>query len=390
MNRLSQTIKAIRDVLLYTLLFLSAISYHPTIIMMSRNAGYESGTILSRYIIILFVAVLILSFGLTLIRDSKLVRTYLVWLSVILVVALFILAFYDNRSMIHELRTYIIVLGSIMIGYNLVLKKRGFVFLVMVFCLTSLFSGIMQVMINNGGFEIADQYSTDAKNSLGAMLSTACFSLFVMGRFFDIKVIRIVFWVLAIATLVVIVTIRARMAFVALVIVGMYYFYLNRRNNNLLIAYGVVSIVVFFGVLIMPDFLINYLDASFTAGTQGDDFTSGRLSTYKEAIAFFINSPFMGNVMNLNKIGWVHNFLLLKLYQYGLFFSWPIIVLYFIILIKTIRQSIKCSPNGWECYAYVCLLIPYLISLTEPTFPFGPGTVNMFNFILLGMADSQS
>lgn len=389
MNRFVQTIKAIRDVLLIVLLFVSAISYHPTIINMSRIAGYESGTIMSRYIILLFGAVLFLSFNLRLVLKSKLIRTYLLWLFIICVVALIVQAFYDNNDMIHDLRSFIIVLGSIIIGYDLKLKRNGFALFVLVFCLTSLFSGIMQVLVNVGGFRITDQYLTDAKNSLGAMLATACFSLIYLYRSSKKSLFKVALFLGWGVTLIVIVTIRARMAIVALTLVGMYYYYLIKRNKNLLIAYLVIFVVVFFGLLFMPSSIVDYLDASFTAGTQGDDFTSGRLSTYLEALSFLATSPLLGNVMKINQIGWVHNYLLWNIYRFGLLFSFPIIVLFFLIFFNSLKQSLKCSPDGRECFAYVCLLIPFLISLAEPTFPFGPGTVTLFNFILLGMAEQK-
>ena len=93
--------------------------------------------------------------------------------------------------------------------------------------------------------------------------------------------------------------------------------------------------------------------------------------------------------MKINQIGWVHNYLLWNIYRFGLLFSFPIIVLFFLIFFNSLKQSLKCSPDGRECFAYVCLLIPFLISLAEPTFPFGPGTVTLFNFILLGMAEQK-
>lgn len=387
MNRIDQTIKAIRDVLLYILLFVTAISYHPTIINMSRIAGYENGTILSRYIILLFGGVFVLSLSLTALRQSKLLRTYLIWLAVIVVAALFIQAFFRNRDMTRELRTFVIVFGSIMIGYDTELKRREFVAFVLVFCLTTLFSGIMQVLVNNGGFRISNQYLTDAKNSLGAMLATACFALIYLYRSFKTPLFRISTLVVALLTLVVMVTIRARMAFVAFVMAGMYYYYLIKRNRNVLLTFILVGVIAFFGILLMPSFVLDYLGASFTAGTQGEDFTSGRLYTYAQAVSYLMESPLLGNILKLNQIGWVHNYLLLKLYDYGILFSWPIIVLYFIILIRAIRQSLKCPAEGRECFSYVCLLIPYMISMAEPTFPFGPGTVTIFNFFLLGMAE---
>jgi hypothetical protein len=119
MNSIERTINVIRDLLLQILLFLTAISYHPTIMRMSRYAGYENGTILSRYIVLLFLVVFFLSFRFNTIRSCKLVRIYLVWFAIIAITALIVQTLYRNRMMVIELRTFMIVFGSIMIGYNI-------------------------------------------------------------------------------------------------------------------------------------------------------------------------------------------------------------------------------------------------------------------------------
>ena len=387
MSKIENTIKAIRDVLLYVLLFLTAISYHPTIIHQSRIAGYDSGTILSRYIVLLFAVVFVLSFGVSIIRKSHLVRVFLAWLAIIIVFSLFVQAFFGNHDMTRELRPLAIVLGSVMIGYDLELEKSKFVFMILVFCLTALFSGVMQVFVNNGGFVIASQYLTDAKNSLGAMLSTSCFLLLYLFQINTRRLSKILLLALVLITFAVLVTIRARMATVALILVAMYYYYLKTRNRSIIITIIVSFVVLFVGLLLMPSSILNYLEASFTAGTQSEDFTSGRMLTYLDAISYLLESPLLGNVLHLNRIGWIHNYPLLKLYQFGLLFSWPIIALYVYIGVHAIRLSRRTHPTSIPCMGGACLLIPYLISMAEPTFPFGPGTVTLINFLLLGVAE---
>ena len=389
MTRIEQTIKAIRDVLLYILLFVTAISYHPTIINMSRIAGYESGTILSRYIIILFGAVFILSLSISIVKKSRFIRNYVIWLLVIFVAALILVAFYRNRIMLHECRAFIIVLGSMMIGYNLQLTRPQFVIIVLMFCLTTLFAGIMQVLVNNGGFRIANQYLTDSKNSLGAMLATSAFSFLYLRRQLNKRLSKSLSLICLLLSLVVIVTIRARMALVAVVMVLLFYYFLATRSRSVLITLLVLGAVTIVGIVLMPGFVLDYLDASFTAGTQGSDFTSGRLYTYGEAISYLIQNPLLGNVNRLNQIGWIHNYPLLKVYDYGLLFSWPILVLYVIVGFHALFMARRYDSMSIICFAGCCLLIPYLISMAEPTFPFGPGTVTMYNFILMGMAEKR-
>ena len=389
MTRIEQTIKAIRDVLLYILLFVTAISYHPTIINMSRIAGYENGTILSRYIIMLFGAVFILSLSVSMVKKSQFARNYVIWLSVVFIMALVIMAFFQNRIMIHECRAFIIVLGSMMIGYDLRITRSQFVVIVLIFCLTTLFVGIMQVLVNVGGFRIANQYLTDSKNSLGAMLATSAFSFLYLYRTLNKKLSRNLALFCFLLTIVVIVTIRARMAMVAIALVLLFYYFLATRNRNILITVFALGAITIVGIVFMPSFILDYLDASFTAGTQGTDFTSGRMYTYAEAISYLTQNPLLGNVERLNQIGWIHNYPLLKVYDYGLLFSWPVLVLYVIVGFHAIFMARRFSSLTIACFAGTCMLIPFLISMAEPTFPFGPGTVTMYNFILIGIAENR-
>ena len=389
MTGLERTLKAIRDVFLYVLLFLSAISYHPTVMRMSRYAGYDNGTIFSRYIVLLFGAIFILSISISAIKHSKMVRDYLICLIVVSVFALFILAFFRNKDMVSELRTFIIVLGSMMIGYDLQISEKKYAWIILVFCVTAFISGLMQVLVNIGGFRIVNQYLADSKNSLGAMLATSSFAYFYLAKTSHKSYFRFICWGLMAGSLIVMITIRARMAMVALLLVVMFYYYLIKRNKNIIISMALIGIAAFFLVLLMPGFIVDYLEDSFTAGTQGEDFTSGRLYTYAQAISYLMESPLLGNIYKYNQIGWVHNYLLLKLYDFGVLFSWPIFVLYFVVLISTINKSYKAPPYSRECFGYVCVLIPFVISMGEPTFPFGPGTVNVFNFILLGISEKE-
>ena len=386
MTSFERTLLFLRNLILYVLLFVTAISYHPTIIRMSRAAGFENGTILSRYIILLFGAVTILSLRVSTVKNSRLVRTYLVWLGIIGVAAGTVFAFFNNRIMLGDIRALVICLGAIFIGYTFRTDKRRLSLLILSFSATIVFSGLMQVLVNIGGFRIVGQYLADSKNSLGAMLAVASFSSFYLYTIWEDRIPKIAALGLAFLSFVIMVTIRARMAVVALAMAGLFYYYLLKRGRNILITLIAVGFASFLVLLLAPSSMVSYLDESFTAGSQGEDFTSGRLGTYLDAIAVLEQNPFTGNIRRDNQIGWVHNFPLLELYQYGMLFSWPILVLYLIILFRAIKRSIAVPARGFPCFAYVCLLIPFVISMGEPTFPFGPGTVTLFNFILLGAA----
>ena len=117
------------------------------------------------------------------------------------------------------------------------------------------------------------------------------------------------------------------------------------------------------------------------------------MGTYKDAISIFSQNPFMGNIIERQEIGWVHNYLLLKLSDFGLLFAWPFIVYYFSLLIYCIKNLLRTNRNNYGLpifyQGFALMLILFVTSILEPTFPFAPGTAVAYNFIMLGIADNK-
>lgn len=98
--------------------FLIIFSVHPTIVSMSRNAGLGSGTILSRYIIVLFGVVFVMCFHFRSIMRAKLMRVSLVIYLLILFYYLITWALFGEKSMLLEIRSVAICLIAVMIGWQ--------------------------------------------------------------------------------------------------------------------------------------------------------------------------------------------------------------------------------------------------------------------------------
>lgn len=388
MTLVKKTVASIRDATLLVLFAVIGISYHPVIIQISRLAGYENGTILSRYIVLLFVGVFMLSIladGLSFFK-SRLINTSIVLLLLVAFSFLAAFAFFNNESILGDIKSLGIVIGAIIIGWQLAPTKRFLDVLIITFCTVTLFSGFMQILLNIGGLVIADTYLTDAKNSLGAMLSTVSIaSLFLINdsKTSFVKVFGIVAFVLSLLFMLVI---RSRMAFLTSVLIILFFMYSHFKRTRflLLLFVGFLSIVI--GLVISPSFY-GFINDSFTAGTQGEDFTSGRLGLYQIALNVFLSNPLFGNIDGAESYGWVHNYLLLKLSDYGLLFSLPILSIYFYYIFTSVRRVLH--NTGFIYFANLIMLVPEIVSLAEPTFPFGPGTVTVFNFILFGCAEKS-
>lgn len=384
---MKQIIISIQYLLLYFIVFVMAISYHPAIVRASSAAGIESGTILSRYILVLFVLLFLVSLFRIPREKCSLINIYLLLSFLVFFFSLLIVARYDNREMFSSLRAILIAFASVIVGWTLDPSEKQIQRIVLVFGITVVFTGLMQVFTNIGGFVINNQYLTDNKNSLGAMLASASVSFLYVADNPSWKAMRAISLVLAILSLIIIITIRARSALLATFLVGVLFVALRYRHK------GFSAIVFFFLLLlsilfIIPSGINDYLYASIFAGYQGDDVSSGRIGTYRVAIDFIMQNPFWGDVENRTQIPWIHNYPLLNVYQFGLLFSWPILLVYIYLLIHAIRFAFK-QNNSFLQFGYTVFLIPFIISLFEPTFPFGPGTVTVYNFILLGISERK-
>ena len=303
---------------------------------------------------------------------------------------MFVLAVFGDANMITDIKALFFVFASIVIGKSLNLSERKLVILVTIFGFAALFSGIMQVYQNIGGFIILDQYRANSKNSLGAILATAVIS-FIYAASKSKKGVRIAFYAFAVLGVVVVLTIRARASFLAIVLVVIAIFMRQIKSKGVIWSIAILMLVSLL-LFILPEGVSNFVVESITAGSQGTDITSGRMGTYQAALSIFSQNPFMGNIIEQQEIAWVHNYLLLKLSNFGILFAWPFFVFYFYILIYCIKNLLRTnkSKEGLPIFyqGFSLVLIPFVISMLEPTFPFAPGTAVAFNFIMLGLADS--
>ena len=380
----------VKYIVLCLLLFLMAISYHPYFFG-DINAEVDVGNrVLSLPIYVVFGILVLLSLFTIRRINTKLFRVSIISLLIILVVAELLFAFIDNSTMISDVRAWIMVIGSIVIGKSMEISKRQLVILISIYGLTALFSGIMQVYQNIGGFIIVDQYLANSKNSLGAIIATVVIS-FIYLALYSKKTWRIFYYVLAVLGVAIVLTIRARASFLALSLVAVIVFMKPTRSKGIGWTMAVISIFIL-ALILLPDGISNYVIDSITAGRERSDISSGRMEVYQGALAILKNNPFFGNTFGQQQIGWVHNYLLLKLSNFGLIFAWPLLAYYFYLLLYCIKNMWNKThlSKGFFIFShgFALLLVLFVISMLEPTFPFAPGTAVAFNFIMLGLADS--
>ena len=375
---------------LLLLVFLITISSHPRVMDISSSEGIRTGTFLSRYIILVFGALFILTFNYFNFKSYFRSKTLMVsWVALIFIFLYYLItaSFYGTKNMMDDGRAILVSVGAIMIGWEMNLDKKQLYFILLAFAGLTLYVGVMQVITNIGGFEIHDQYESYNKNALGAMLSVAAIIFLFIGLDWKkIGWVRFVFFAGVLASVVVMLTIRSRTATLSFAMMVLYIFY-ERYKKKHFWAYlfgGIVLIIVLYNF--MPQAIKDYVYDSFYQNYEYDDVTSDRINRIVAGLRFLNQHFWTGNLDAYTTLAWIHNYPLEKLYKYGFIFAFPILFIYMFLLIVTIVKTVITDNHNIHNIGSYLLLVPYIISMAEPTFPFGPGTATIFNFIIFGIA----
>lgn len=381
-----------RIAVLVLLIVLITMSSHPIIVIRSRGIGLENGTILSRYIVLVFGVLFALCFNVRSFLKSSFVRESLWLLFFVFFAYLCINSFFGSRIMFGDLRAISICLLAVLIGWQIDLNRNHFIIIVLLFSILTVYVGLMQIRTNIGGFIIEDQYLTQHKNALGAMLATSLI-LFIQV-FLNIDKTHKWRWLLvgmAVFTFVIMLTTRARSAMLSSLIVLMIIYYLRTKRNieSFLISFVLLGVFIGIILLVVPSVIKDFVYNSFTQN-QGDDITSGRMWRNIAAINFIWEHPLFGNLNQDIHIAQIHNYILITIYKYGLLFALPVLILYFKIVVFSIKRSFQSKQLDLYSIGFVNMIVPYIISMAEPTMPFGPGTAMIFNFFLFGVALRKS
>lgn len=370
-------------ILLQILILLIVFSFHPMINDLSEVL--TKGTVLSKYIIIVFVVLLILLFNIKSVFKSKEI-CYSFLLAILFFLSLLLSSSFFDIDVFGNIRALIIPLLAIVVGWQINLSNRQYRFTIYVFILSVLYVILSQIMIKGSGFVIRD-YFADAKNELGGVGATSVILSFML--FFDSdrkKILRILFLVITILLLFALLTIRTRTAILVSVLLVLLILFKKFDSKN--IFYAIMGIIMFVAVvyIILPSGAKDYVYDSFFLG-QENDVTSDRMARNEGAVNFLQNNLLFGNISGKQlNFGWVHNYPLGQLVSFGIVFGFFDLLLYLYLLIISIKNVFKKNIFDIRNAGYIALLIPFGISMAEPTFPFGPGTATVFNFILFGIS----
>ncbi len=371
---------------LLVLVCLITYASHPDVLSLSHDAGMVSGTFLSKRIIYTFVLLFLMCVNVRSWLMSKTIVAYFVLCVMVFIGVLITDALFNSHTMLNDLRYIGMCLMAVMIGWQMNVSEKKLRWVVFVYAAMLSYVTYMQVQLNIGGLVIEDEYFTENKNSLGAMVATGSFSLLFVflnmrGHYFRKMFSILLFFVM----LVLLLTIRARAATLTVVVVTLFFLIQRYRRHglSLLLFSGALALTALF--IVYPA-AIDYVVNSFVQNYEGGDITSGRMERNVAGLNFLADHFWLGELTADGELAWIHNYPLNKLCEFGLVFSIPILIIYVMLLALVIGQTFKQSACNPYNVGYFALLVPFMISMAEPTYPFSPGTATAFNFILFGMS----
>ena len=370
-------------IILCVLVILLGLQYFPG---MSYDIGEGVGTRLSPFIYLAFVILAVFSLNFKKTFNCKVIFNILIIYVFIILSCLLTVAFFgDDFS---ELVMLAIPVMSIIIGYQLNLTIKQFWAFLFIYSIAMVAGGLMQMFVYGSGFAIQEGYFAFQKNALGPMISTSmslCFAYLL--DYHHSKLGNAVALVLFLLSAVIVLNIRARAALVG-GIMGVLLVFYNKYKGHKIIGASIILAVLLSGVyLMLPDSALEYINTSILGGSASVDITSGRTERNIAAVRFLSTNIFIGRLGNSSEsIEQIHNYLLSILYNRGLIFSLPSIVLYFYLFYISVFRGLTYDSRIDYHIGYIVLIIPMTVSLAEYTFPYGPGTATVFNFLLFGLA----
>lgn len=359
------------------LIIASTISYMPEIFANSSLYGQLHLMILMSMVLLLACAG-----NFKLLVGNKFMNSMLFPL---LIFALLIGLFYGIglRSSTSDIMQIGIVYISIWIGYQLKLKNTIYVYLLILYASVAIYLGYTSITTYLTSFSMAENmYAIDAKNQIGAIVSLACFSIFYTAQCSTNKKLSIASYLLFAILFILLIYIRCRTALLALIITVVFTLY-KANGAKKLTLYSICGVVL---LIVFSEQIINIFHDAFI-GDRGvanmDDLSSNRLERNEQSITYLSNHLFVGELLYQSDIEIIHNYILNRLVRYGLW-ALPLIIVYFTIVIKALKQTILFRRFTIHDIGYFAMFIPFICSILEPDAPFGPGTVYSLVFILFG------
>jgi len=336
--------------------------------------------VLRTIIIVLIVLLFADSFKnpLAVIRKVPLIRVH-VYGALVFAVILFLLLSWGININYDPLRDLALAVMIILIGYNINLNEKQLINVISVYIVLYAIAALSIVNTFASGFVIHEQYLPIPKNQFAPAYGVA----FILALFYGFKTKRhnkLFYFAFAGLLFATILVIRGRAVILALFItlIIFVFYYLKSRKYKIVTVIASMALIPLIGQFIYEALFLNY-DVS-----DMDSITTGRYETYIYGIDYFLDHPSAGNLEQpFYKGETIHNYVLYNLVNFGIFISTILFVVFFKYIFKIYNAIQKNSFEIHEAGPLVMVII-FIVSILEYTYPFAPGSAVFFPFLLMG------
>ena len=283
---------------------------------------------------------------------------------------------------IDDVRQIIIVFLCMIVGFTINMAEPQLSRMSLFYIVGSILLGLYVIVFYTGSFSFAgDRNLITGKNQIGGMVSVggAIATYFYLTT--DNR--KRMYLALALFAFFVSAILRDRSAFVA------FLFFAVLLSFKQFPFYKVVLVVIAMSLfyLIFKSSIDNFFIDSLIGRGELDieDFSTGRSVRNAMGIQYLSSHFWEGELQASANIPWIHNYLLLRLVRYGV---WSVffLVIYLQFVVKIFKEYFRHKELQFDKMGFFIPIIPFFISMLEPSFPFGPGTVQVFVYVLFGYA----
>lgn len=368
-------INRIAITLLYVLMVAIFVSYIPMIYLTNLYSVFGLG--------IMGVMALLVMF--TFFSSHFLKNRFLLAVSIIiafLIIEFAVFSVGHLRYNIDDVRQIIIVFLCMIVGYKICMTDSQLSRMGLIYIIGSILLGLYAIVFYTGSFSFeGDRNLITGKNQIGGMVAVGG----AMATYFYLtsKESKKLFLVLSLFSFFVSAILRDRSAFVALLFFVVLISFKQFQYYKVILVLIVMLLLYFFFKSSIDNFFINSLIG------RGDidinELSTGRAERNEMGIQY-LSSHFWDGELQMNAdIPWIHNYLLLRLVRYGVW-SFFFIVVYFSFILKMIKEYYRNKRLDVNKVGMFLPIIPFFVSLLEPSYPFGPGTVQVFVYVFFGYA----
>ena len=370
----------IAKILLITTLSLIVISYLPWIYLTPIYYWI-------RYAIMAFMAVVVvLTFSLERYASPRFMR-YL-FLTIAFVGLVFLVFRLTHKHVrLEDLFQLVVAFLCIGIGTGLDYKPKSWANICFYYTLALCVMIVINCFYHAGGLYIPEHYMVDkGKNQMGGLLAIGAASLFFWGM--KLKEERAHYMILFTFSFLLLLLIRARADLFALIACVLFVFVKESELHLKANAKTIVAILclALSGYILFNGFLKDDLKRFMYGGHGGysmEQASTHRWERNRQGIDFVSEHVIEGEQESESGILLIHNYPLLRLVRYGLF-SFPLLAFYLFFIGNVAYHVFKHRRTKIRDVGYVVCVVPLIVSLAEPSFPYGPGSVQMLAFLLLG------